>query len=325
MKAIVVAQTGGPEVLSWTDVPLPEATPGAVLVRLAAIGVNFIDVYHRSGLYAMPLPFTPGSEGAGTVEALGAGVDTFAIGDRVAYAMVPGAYAEFAVVPAGKLVPVPRDVSFRDAAALMLQGMTAHYLCTSTFPLEGGSMALVHAGAGGVGLLLTQLAKAKGATVITTVSTAEKEALSREAGADHVIRYTETDFATEVKRISNGRGVDVVYDSVGRTTFDKSLDCLRPRGMLVLFGASSGPVPPFNLSVLAPKGSLFVTRPTLANYASDAEELRWRASDVFAAVTGGTLRLRIEHVYPLEDAARAHADLEARKTTGKLLLIPPLP
>jgi NADPH2:quinone reductase len=323
MKAIVARTNGAPDVLEWTEVPTPKPQPGTALVRLAAVGVNFIDVYHRNGLYKMPLPFTPGSEGAGTVEALGEGVTTLRAGDRVAYAMVPGAYAEYAVVPASRLVAVPDGVSLRDAAALMLQGMTAHYLITSTFVLDGGSMALVHAGAGGVGLLLTQLAKAKGATVITTVSTAEKEALSRDAGADQVIRYTEVDFAAEVRRISNGRGVDVVYDSVGKTTFEKSLDCLRPRGLLALFGASSGPVPPFDLGTLATKGSLFVTRPTLANYASDPEELRWRAGDVFAAVLNGTLRLRVEHVYPLEEAARAHRDLEARKTTGKLLLIPP--
>ena len=324
MKAIRVSVFGGPEVLEWVDAPVPSPGPGMALVRLAAIGINYIDVYQRIGLYPLSLPFTVGSEGAGTVEAVGPGVTSLADGDRVAYAMVPGAYAEYAVVPAARLVRIPDPIDFRSAAALMLQGMTAHYLCNSTFPLEGGQMALVHAGAGGVGLLLTQLAKAKGAIVITTVSTAEKEVLSREAGADHVIRYTETDFESEVRRISNGTGVDVVYDSVGRTTFQGSLNSLRPRGMLALFGQSSGTVPPFDLSTLAAKGSLFVTRPTLAHYANDPDELAWRSREVFDAVLHGTLKLRIEHTYPLEHAARAHVDLESRKTTGKLLLIPPL-
>ena len=324
MKAIRVSALGGPDVLQWADVPTPVPGPGQVLVRLAAIGVNFIDVYQRTGIYAMPLPYTPGGEGAGTVEAVGAGVTTLTEGDRVASAEMPGAYAEFAVAEADRLVKVPDTIDFHDAAALMLQGLTAHYLCTSTFPLEAGQFALVHAGAGGVGLILTQLAKAHEAFVISTVSTAEKQALSEGAGADEVIRYTETDFAEEVKRITGGRGVDVVYDSVGKTTFEKSLDCLRRRGMMVLFGASSGPVAPFNPQVLNAKGSLFLTRPKLGDYTADPDELAWRARELFDAVIAGKLKLRREHVYPLEHAARAHVDIESRRTTGKLLLIPPL-
>ena len=324
MKAIRVASTGGPDVLRWSDVPAPEPGPGEVLVRLAAIGVNFIDVYRRTGVYGGAMPYTPGSEAAGTVEVLGAGVTSVAEGDRVASVDVAGAYAEYAAVPADRLVKIPDAVGFHDAAAVMLQGMTAHYLCTSTFSLESGRFALVHAGAGGVGLLLTQLAKARDALVITTVSTVDKQALSEEAGADHVIRYSETDFAHEVRRITAGRGVDVVYDSVGKTTFEKSLDCLRPRGMMVLFGASSGPVPPFDPQTLNAKGSLFLTRPTLRHYTADPNELEWRARELFDALVRGKLKVRAEHVYPLERAARAHADLESRKTTGKLLLIPPL-
>jgi NADPH:quinone reductase len=323
VKAIRVDAVGGPEALRHVDVPVPEPAPDQALVRLAAIGINFIDTYHRSGLYKLPLPFIPGSEAAGTIVATGAAVRDFAPGDRVAYAMVPGAYAEFATVPAGKLVRIPDRVTFADAAALMLQGMTAQYLTTSTFALARGDSALVHAGAGGVGLLLTQRAKTIGATVITTVSSEEKAALSREAGADHVIRYDTLDVAAEVRRLTRGRGVDVVYDGVGKATFEGSLDALRPRGMLALFGASSGPVPPFDLARLAQKGSLFVTRPTLGDYVATPDELRRRATDVFEAVASGTLRLRIEHVYPLADAARAHEDLERRRTTGKLLLIPP--
>ncbi|MBV9648088.1 MAG: quinone oxidoreductase [Candidatus Eremiobacteraeota bacterium] len=324
MKAIQVLGPGGPDVLKFVDVPTPKAGRGEALVRLAAIGVNFIDVYQRNGTYRVAFPAIPGSEGAGTVEQVGEGAADFRDGDRVAYAGAPGAYAEYACVPAEQLVRIPDAISFQDAAATMLQGMTAHYLCTSTFALQGGNMALIHAGAGGVGLLLTQLAKARGATVITTVSTAEKEALSREAGADHVIRYTDSDFAAEARRISGGRGVDVVYDSVGKTTFEKSLDCLRPRGMLALFGASSGPVPPFDPQTLNAKGSLFLTRPTLAHYIATREELEWRSRDLFGALRRGTLKLRIGQTYPLEHAARAHTDLESRRTTGKLLLIPPL-
>ncbi|MGP6158707.1 MAG: quinone oxidoreductase family protein [Vulcanimicrobiaceae bacterium] len=323
MKAILVERPGGPEALQLADVAVPQPKPGEALVKLAAIGVNFIDVYYRTGLYKAPkLPFTPGMEGAGTVEVVGDGVTVVTPGERVAWAMSIGSYGEYAIVPAEKLVHVPDGLAFRDAAALMLQGMTAHYLCNSTFALKAGDVALVHAGAGGVGLLLTQLAKAKGATIITTVSTEEKAALSRGAGADHVVNYTDQDFAAEARRLTGGRGVDVVYDSVGKTTFDKSLDSLRPRGYQVLFGASSGPVPPCDLQTLAAKGSLFVTRPSLANYAADRAELTWRSGEVLEAAAQGRLKLRLEHEYPLADAARAHTDLEARKTTGKLLLIP---
>ena len=324
MKAIRVSAPGGPDALEWVDVPAPVPGPGQVLVRLAAIGVNFIDVYQRTGVYTMQLPYIPGSEGAGVVEATGPGVTALAAGDRVASAQMSGAYAEFAIVEADRLVKVPDAIDFHDAAALMLQGLTAHYLCTSTFPVAAGQFALIHAGAGGVGLLLTQLAKAREAFVITTVSTPEKQALSEDAGADEVIRYTETDFVREVRRITGGRGVDVVYDSVGKTTFEKSLDCVCPRGMLVLFGASSGPVQPLNPQVLNAKGSLFLTRPTLGHYIADADELAWRARELFDAVIQGKLKLRREYVYPLEHAARAHVDLESRNTTGKLLLIPPL-
>ena len=324
MKAIAIDSTGGPEVLRLHDLPTPEPGAGEVLVKVAAIGINFIDVYYRNGSYPVPqFPFIPGSEGAGTVERCAADVTTFEPGDRVAYAMVPHAYAEYVVVAADRLVIVPDGVELRDAAALMLQGMTAHYLVNSTFPLHGEHIALAHAGAGGVGLILTQLAKAKGATVITTVSTAEKAELSKRAGADHVIDYTRDDFAQAAHRIAASRGgVDVVYDSVGKTTWEKSLDSLRPRGYFVLFGGSSGHVPPFDLQLLNRKGSLFATRPTLVNYMATRDELTWRAGELFDAVRNGTLALRTEHTYPLADAARAHIDLESRKTTGKLLLIP---
>ena len=324
MKAITVEGTGGPEVLHLADVAKPEPQAGQVLVKIAACGINYIDVYYRNGHYKAPqLPFTPGMEAAGVVESVGPGVTAFKPGDHVAYPQAMGAYAEYAVVPAEKLVPVPAGVSLRDAAALMLQGMTAHYLVNSTFALGAGQTALIQAGAGGVGLLLTQLAKAKGATVIATVSNAEKAKLSKEAGADHVVNYTSEDFAARAREITGGKGVDVVYDSVGKTTFEKSLDSLKPRGLLALFGASSGPVPPFDLQVLAAKGSLFLTRPSLGNYIATRDELEWRARDLFALVLDGKLRLRTEHEYPLADAARAHADLEGRATTGKLLLVPP--
>jgi NADPH2:quinone reductase len=323
MKAIAIEHNGGPEALGIHDLPVPEVAPGDALVKLEASGVNYIDVYQRNGTYKTPhFPFVLGSEGAGVVELVGAGVTNVAVGDRVAYAMVVGSYAEYAAVPAAKLVHVPDGVTSRDAAALMLQGMTAHYLVNSTFPLQAGQIALVHAGAGGVGLLLTQLAKAKGATVITTVSTREKAALSKKAGADHTIDYTTQDFGEEVRRITDGAGVHVAYDSVGKTTWEKSLGALRPRGYFVLYGASSGQVPPFDLQVLAQKGSLFATRPSLANYAATPEELNERASALFASVLDGTLHLRVEHTYPLADAARAHTDLESRGTTGKLLLLP---
>jgi NADPH2:quinone reductase len=323
MKAIAIERNGGPDVLGLHDLPVPEVKPGEALVKLEASGINFIDVYQRMGRYPTPyFPYVLGNEGAGVVESIGAGVTNVAVGDRVAYAMVIGSYAEYATVPAERLVHVPDGVTSRDAAALMLQGMTAHYLVNSTFPLQAGQTALVHAAAGGVGLLLTQLAKAKGATVIATVSTAEKAALAKNAGADETIDYTTLDFAEEVRRITNGAGVDVVYDAVGKTTWEKSIASLRPRGYFVLYGAASGPVPPLDLQVLAQGGSLFATRPGLQNYAATPEELAWRAGDLFAGVLDGTLKLRVEHTYPLADAARAHTDLEARATTGKLLLLP---
>jgi NADPH2:quinone reductase len=323
MKAIAIQQPCGPEAMALLDLPIPQPKAGEALVKVEAAGVNFIDCYYRSGLYKAPhLPLVLGSEGAGIVESVGEGVTTLKKGDRVAWAMVLGGYAEYAAVPAARLVIVPDDIKLRDAAALMLQGMTAHYLSESTFPLQSGQVALIHAGAGGVGLLLTQLAKAKGATVITTVSTAEKAALSKEAGADHTIDYTQVDFAAEVRRITGGKGADVVYDSVGKTTFDKSLDSLRPRGYLVLFGSSSGPVPPVDPQTLNAKGSLFLTRPSLAHYTLTPDEIAWRAGSLFGAVREGKLKVRAEREYPLADAARAHQDLEGRKTTGKLLLLP---
>jgi NADPH2:quinone reductase len=323
MKAIAIDRNGGPDVLKLHDIPTPEPKAGEALVRLAASGVNFIDVYFRNGTYKAPqFPFVLGQEGAGVVEAVGAGVTAVAKGERVAYAGTPGSYAEFAAVPAERLVPVPDSVSLRDAAALMLQGMTAHYLSNSTYPLRAGDVALVHAGAGGVGLLLTQLAVAKGATVITTVSTPEKAELSTRAGASHTIDYTTEDFAAIVRRLTDGKGAHVVYDSVGKTTWERSLDALRPRGYLALFGASSGPVPPIDPQILNTKGSLFLTRPSLHHHIATRDELTWRAGELFASVLDGALNLRVEHTYPLADAARAHTDLEARGTTGKLLLLP---
>jgi NADPH2:quinone reductase len=320
MKVIQVAKPGGPEALQYVDVPVPSPKAGEVLVRQTAVGVNFIDVYHREGRYPLPLPFVPGSEAAGVVEAVGEGVSEFRPGQRVAYAMHVGSYAEYAAVPAAKLVPVPDAVDDRSAAAAMLQGMTAHYLCRSTYPVHPGDTVLVHAGAGGVGLLLTQMVRRIGARVITTVSTPEKAELSRQAGADEVILYTEQDFEAATMRLTNGAGVQAVYDSVGRTTFDKSMACLAPRGHLVLYGASSGPVPPFDPIVLGKK-SLFLTRPSLAHYTLTRDELLLRANDVLQAVQSGELKLRIEHVYPLAEAAQAHRDLEGRATTGKLLLV----
>jgi NADPH2:quinone reductase len=322
MKAIQIHETGGPEVLTLADLPIPEPGPGQVLIRVEATGLNFIEVYFRKGVYKASLPLTPGSEAAGTVEELGPGVSGFAAGDAVASVSVLGSYAEYALVPATQLVKTPEGLSPEKAAAAMLQGMTAHYLVHSTFPLKDGETALVHAGAGGVGLLLTQMAVRLGARVITTVSTAAKAELSREAGASDVILYTEQDFETEVKRLTGGKGVDVVYDSVGKTTFEGSLNCLRPRGMLALFGASSGPVPPFDLIQLAGKGSLFVTRPTLWHYIATRAELESRAGDVLGWAAKGELKLRTEHIYSLADAAQAQSDLEARKTTGKILLEP---
>ena len=322
MKAIQINQTGGPEVLQVADLAVPQPKPNEAVVKIAASGVNFIDTYQREGRYKVPLPFVLGQEGAGTVTAIGADVKSVKPGDRVAWASVLGSYAEYAAVPAERLVPVPDGVSDQQAAAAMLQGMTAQYLIYSTFPLKLGQTALVHAAAGGVGQLLVQMAHDIGARVIATVSTDEKAKLARLAGADEVILYTHTDFETETKRLTDGHGVDVVYDGVGKTTFEKGLNVLRPRGMMVLFGGSSGAVPSFDLIQLSQKGSLYVTRPTLFHYIVTTEELRARSSAVFNMVAEGRLRLRIEHIYRLDEAATAHRDLESRKTTGKLLLIP---
>ncbi len=323
MRAIRVHEYGGPEVFKLEEVTLPEPGGGEAIVTVEAAGVNFIDVYHRTGLYPGALPFTPGMEAAGVVEAVGPGVYEVEVGDRVAYAMERGSYAERAVVPAWKLVRLPESLDAEAGAAAMLQGMTAHYLTRSTYPLAGGETALVHAAAGGVGLLLVQMAARIGATVIGTVSTEEKASLAREAGADAVILYTEGDFAEEALRLTDGRGVHVVYDSVGQATFDQSLACLRPRGLLALFGQSSGSVPPINPSVLATGGgSLFLTRPGLAHYAADRGELLERAGDVLHWVATGELRLRIDRTYPLSEAAEAHRALEGRQTAGKVLLAP---
>ena len=308
--------------MELVDLPVPEPKVNEAVVKLAASGVNFIDIYQREGRYKVPLPFTPGQEGAGTVTAVGADVTAVKKGDRVAWSGPLGSYAEFAAIPADRLVPVPSGVKDDEAAAAMLQGMTAHYLSHDTFPLKSGQTALVHAAAGGVGLLLVQMAHNIGARVIATVSTEAKAKLAREAGADDVILYTQSDFEAETKRLTGGKGVDVVYDSVGKTTFEKGLNVLRPRGMMALFGGSSGAVPPFDLINLSTKGSLFVTRPTLVHYIATREELMARSGAVFGMITAGKLKLRIEHKYPLAEAQRAHRDLEGRKTTGKLLLMP---
>ncbi len=322
MKAIQIEATGGPEVLHLVDLPIPEPGPGQVLIRVEAVGVNYIEIYFRKGVYKATMPLIPGSEAAGTVEKLGPGVTGFEEGDLVASVSVLGSYAEYALVPAAQLIKVPPRLTPEQAAAALLQGMTAHYLAYSTYPLKAGETALVHAGAGGVGLLLTQMASRLGARVIATVSTREKAELAREAGAKDVILYTEQDFETEVKRLTGGKGVDVVYDSVGKTTFDKSLNCLRPRGLLALFGASSGPVPPFDLIQLSSKGSLYITRPTLWHYVATRTELEWRAGKVLDWAATGELKLRTEHMYPLAEAAQAQIDMEGRKTTGKILLEP---
>ena len=322
MKAIQVQKSGGPEVLTLTDLPVPKPKSNEAVVKISAAGVNFIDVYFREGRYPSPLPFVSGQEGSGTVTEVGAEVKSFKPGDRVAYTGIPGAYAEYAAVPADRLVLLPAGITEQQAAAAMLQGITAHYLVHDTYPLKKGETALIHAAAGGVGLLLVQMAKNIGARVIATTGTEEKAKLAREAGADEVILYAQQDFEVETKRLTDGKGVHVVYDGVGQTTFDKDLNILRPRGYLVLFGASSGPVPPFDLAKLAPKGSLFVTRPTIVHHIATHEELQKRATDVLTMIATGKIKLRIEHVYPLRDAQQAHRDLEARKTTGKLLLIP---
>ncbi len=320
MKAIQVAETGGPENMKLVDLPTPQPGPKQALVRLHAAGVNFIDVYFRIGLYKSERPIALGSEGAGTVEAVGPEVTEVAPGDRVAYAMTRGSYAEYAVVPAAQLVKIPDHVDFAQAAAAMLQGMTAHYLTHSTYALKPGDSCLVHAAAGGVGGLAVQMAKMAGARVFATVGSEEKARVAREHGADETIIYTKQDFEAEVKRGTGGRGVDVVYDSVGKTTFEKSLNCLRPRGLMALFGQSSGPVPPFDPTILNGKGSLYLTRPSLGHYLLTRDELLWRAGDVLNWISAGKLKLRIHRTYPLADAAQAHRDLEGRQTTGKLLL-----
>ncbi len=322
MKAIQVKQPGGPEAMELVELPVPQAKANEAVVKLSASGVNFIDVYFREGRYKAATPFVLGQEGAGVVTAVGSGVTSVKTGDRVAWTGLMGSYAEYVALPAEKLVPIPPGVTDQQAAAAMLQGMTAHYLSHDTYRLKRGETALVHAAAGGVGLLLVQMAHNLGARVIGTVSTDEKAKLAREAGADEVILYMQSDFEVETKRLTEGKGVDVVYDSVGKTTFEKGLNVLRPRGMMVLFGGSSGAVPPFDLIALSQKGSLYVTRPTLFNYMATREELVARSSSVFGMMGTGKLKLRIEHTYPLAEAQRAHRDLEGRKTTGKLLLIP---
>jgi NADPH2:quinone reductase len=322
MLAIRPDGIGGPEVLTLRELPTPAPASGQVLVRTEAIGVNYIDVYHRSGVYDVKPPIPIGTEGAGVIEALGPDVSTLELGQRVAWSGVPGSYATHVLVPADRAVPVPAGIDARLAAALLLQGLTAHYLVRDTFPLKRGHVALVHAAAGGVGLLLTQLAKRAGARVIGTVSTEEKARLARQAGADEVVLYEEQDFQTEARRLTSGRGVDVVYDSVGKTTFERSLRSLRPRGYLVLFGQSSGLVPPFDPQLLAASGSLFFTRPTLGHYTQDRAELLLRADELFAAVARDELRVRIAQTFPLAQARAAHEALEGRRTTGKVLLIP---
>jgi len=322
MKAIQVKQVGGPEAMEFVELPVSQPKANEAVVKLAASGVNFIDVYFREGRYKAPLPLIPGSEGAGVVTAVGADVTSLKAGERVAWAGVQGSYAEYISAPADRLVTIPPGVTDQQAAAVMLQGMTAHYLSHDTFPLKKGQTALVHAAAGGVGLLLVQMAHNVGARVIATVSSDEKAKLARAAGADEIILYTQQDFEAETKRITGGRGVDVVYDSVGKTTFEKGLNILRPRGMMVLFGGSSGAVPPSDLIALSQKGSLYVTRPSLFNYIATREELVARSSDLFSMIKAGKLKLRIEHLYPLAEAQQAHRDLEGRKTTGKLLLLP---
>jgi len=322
MKAVRVHETGGPEKLILEDLPVPSPGPGQALVKIHAIGLNFIDVYFRTGLYKSPLPFIPGQEAAGVVESINGDDAGIKPGDRVAYAGTLGAYAEYALVQCSRLVQLPDDLSYESAAAVMLQGMTAHYLTCSTFPLRKGETVLLHAAAGGVGLLLTQMAKKIGAKVIGTVSTEEKAALAREAGTDHVILYSRQDFEQEVKKITEGRGVDVVFDSVGRTTFEKGLNCLRRRGMMVLFGQSSGTVPPLEVNSLNARGSLYVTRPGLPHYTASRDELLWRAGDVLGWVADKSLKIRIDRVYPLSEAARAQQSLEGRETAGKVLIKP---
>lgn len=320
--AIQVRRTGGPEVLEYNEVEVAEPGPGELAVDVRAAGVNYIDTYHRGGIYPLDLPFTPGQEGAGAVAAVGPGVTGFSVGDRVAWQGVLGSYAQRAIVPANVAVRVREGIADELAAATLLQGVTAHYLVASTYPVRAGDTVLVHAAAGGVGLLLTQLAKARGARVLGTVSTAEKEELAREAGADEVIRYTEVDFAEAARKLTDGEGVAAVYDGVGKSTVDGSLASLRTRGVLALFGAASGPVPPIDPQALNRAGSVYLTRPTAADYTATREELDWRVGELFDAITAGDLSIRIGGRYPLADARRAHEDLEGRRTTGKLLLQP---
>ena len=322
MKAVRVHEFGDAKALTYEEVEKPEPGEGEALVKVESIGLNFIDVYLRDGRYPRPLPFTPGHEAGGIVDAVGQNVTEVKPGDRVAYAMVPGSYAEYAVVPAWKLVQVPTEVDIQSATALILQGLTAHYLTHSTYPLKQGETALVHAAGGGTGQLLVQIAKMRGARVIGTVSTDEKAALAREAGADEVINYLQTDFEAEVKRLTDNVGVEVVYESVGKDTFDKSLNCLRPRGYLVLFGQASGVVPPLDPQILNAKGSLFLTRPTLGHHMVNHAELLGRANDLFNWMATGRLKVRIDKTFPLAEAAKAHEYLEGRNTKGKVLLIP---
>ena len=319
MKAIRIHSFGGPEVLQCDEIAVSEPGENQALVRVKAAGVNYIDAYHRSGLYKVALPFTTGVEGAGIIEKEGPGCE-FSPGTRVAWTMTPGANAEFAVVPSARLVPIPDELGFDSAAAVMLQGMTAHYLSETTFPAKSGDIAVVHAGAGGTGLLLIQMLKRRGTTVYTTVSTKEKAALAKQAGADETILYKDVDFAARVRELTGGKGVNVVYDSVGLATYQGDLEILRPRGMLVLFGQSSGKVPPIDPIILSDKGSLFLTRPSLAHHTAERKELLARATKVLSWVQDGTLRLRVERRYPLTDVAQAHRDLESRTTTGKLLI-----
>jgi NADPH:quinone reductase len=322
MQAIQILTTGSADVLTLRDLPTPTPGPGEALIRIEASGVNFIDTYFREGRYPATLPYTLGQEAAGIVVAVADDVTTVKAGDRVAWCLVPGTYAQLAVAPASRLVIIPSGLSFQQAAAAILQGMTAHYLVHSAYAIQSGDEVLIHAGAGGTGLLLIQMAKARGARVFTTVSTDEKAALAHAAGADEIIFYTKEDFVAKVRQLTSGRGLPAVYDSVGKTTFEGSLQCLRPRGVAVLFGGASGAVPPFDLIRLSMMGSLYVTRPTLKDYIASRPDLESRATDVFDGVANGTLKLRLEHTYPLADAAHAHRDLESRKTTGKLLLIP---
>jgi NADPH:quinone reductase len=323
MKAIRIHSTGGPEVMKLEEVPDPQPGEGQAVVRIEAAGVNYVDVYFRTGLYKAPaLPFTPGQEAAGTVAVVGPGVTEVAVGDRVAYTAIPGTYAQLALAPAARLVKIPAGITTHQAAAAMLQGITAHYLAVSTYPLKPGDVCIVHAAAGGVGQLLCQIAKLRGARVFGTVSTEEKARIAREAGADEVILYSQQDFSAEAKRLNGGKGVQVIYDGVGRATFEKGLDTLAPRGLMALFGQASGPVPPFDPSVLNQKGSLYLTRPSMGHYIAGRDELMWRAGEVLGWIAEGKLRLSIDRELPLADAAEAHRALEGRETTGKVLLIP---